>query len=91
MKFEPRSHLILTTGPRIERNRWSAQTNALVSIDSRTSMWTALLFRQVNTSPQRLELRAPPLSSVPCLDDPGSKHVQTDVGERRWGFGSIGG
>ena len=62
MKFEPRSHLILTTGPRIERTRRSAQINALVSIDSRTSMWTALLFRQVNTSPQRLELRAPPLS-----------------------------
>ena len=34
--------------------------NELASIDSRTSMWMALLLRQVKTSPQRLALAAVP-------------------------------
>ena len=32
----------------------------LASMDSSSSMWIALLLRQVNTNPQRLELAAPP-------------------------------
>ena len=46
--------------PRIAKNLLKAQTNELVSIDSNTSMWTALLLKQVNTTPHRFELAAPP-------------------------------
>ena len=89
MKFEPQSHLILAVGPRMDRKRRSAQMNALVSIDSRTSMCMARLFEREKTSPQRLEFATPPLSF--CLYLPWSEDITSDVSERTWGFGPVGG
>ena len=60
MKLVPLSHLRMETGPRSAKNLLRAQMNELASMDSNSSMWTARLLRQVNTSPQRLELAAPP-------------------------------
>ena len=57
--------------PRIAKNLLKAQINELVSIDSNTSMWTALLLEQVNTTPHHFELAAPPCVSLDCtINDP---------------------
>ena len=75
IKFEPRSHLILAAGPRIEKKRRSAQINEFESIDSKTSMWMARLLRQVKTSPHRLDLIEPPLSlRVWMIHGPNTSH-----------------
>lgn len=42
------------------KNLLSAQMNELVSIDSSTSIWIALLLRQVKITPHRFEFAAPP-------------------------------
>ena len=59
MKLVPRSHLRMETGPRSARNLLRAQMKELASMDFNNSMWIALLLRQLNTRPQRLELAAP--------------------------------
>lgn len=61
MKLVPRSLLSSDAGPRSAKKRLSAQMKELVSMDSKTSMWTALLLRQVRKRPQRLEPVVPPL------------------------------
>ena len=59
-KFVPLSHRSRAAGPRNAKKRLRAQMSEPASIDSRTSMWMALLLRQVKTSPQRLALAAVP-------------------------------
>ena len=61
-KLVPLSHLRMETGPRNAKNLLRAQMKELASMDSNSSMWIARLLRQVNTSPQRLELAA-----LPCV------------------------
>ena len=60
-KLLPWSHLSLSAGPRIEKNRLRAHMNELASIVSRSSMWIALLTKIVKTMPQRLLSATPPL------------------------------
>ena len=47
IKLVPRSDLSSDTGPRRAKKRLWAQIKELESIDPRTSIWTALLLRQV--------------------------------------------
>lgn len=60
-KFVPLSDLNSETAPRIATNRLMALTNEEEVISSMTSMWTALLYRQVNNTAQRFECALPPL------------------------------
>ena len=62
IKLLPRAHLSSDTGPGRAKKRLRAQIKELESIDSRTSIWTALLLRQVKRRPQRLLVAAAPLA-----------------------------
>ena len=61
MKLVPWSHLSLETGPLRATNLRNADMNAEVSIDSTTSVWIALLYRQVKMTAHLFESDVPPL------------------------------
>ena len=93
MKLVPRSHLERETGPQIAKNLCRAQIKGLVSVDSNTSMWTALLLKYVNTSPQRLELadlRVSHFAFLLCMYRPGTENVETNVREKWGDFRPVG-
>ena len=60
-KLVPQSERSCTAGPRKARNLRKAVMKHEVSIDSITSIWIALVVRQVKSTAQRLLLAIPPL------------------------------
>ena len=60
-KFVPRSERMCLTGPLMAMKRQKALMKQEVSIDSITSIWTALMDRQVNIIAQRFPCARPPL------------------------------
>ncbi|KAG8539801.1 hypothetical protein GDO81_020334 [Engystomops pustulosus] len=59
-KLEPQSDLNCLTGPRMEKNLLRALMKQEVSMHSITSMCTARMLRQVNSTAHRLLFAAPP-------------------------------
>ena len=71
-KLVPQSEQNCTAGPRKARNLRKALMKHETSIDSITSIWIALVVRQVKSTAQRLLLAIPPLVCR-ALASPGPK------------------